>query len=155
MKKCRAVPIEERFWKHVQVTDTCWLWTGGTRSNGYGSVRLSRPRRIDNAHRVSYAMRYGPIPAGKIVCHRCDVPLCVRPDHLFIGSHAINMNDAIKKGRRLLGERHHKAKLCRSDVITIRKRYAAGESIKNIASDYPVHTSNIGYICRGAIWRHI
>lgn len=74
----------------------CWLWLGSLRS-GYG--RVSVQRRGYFAHRVSYEMHKGEIPSGAIVCHSCDTPICVNPDHLFCGTQRDNISDAIAKGR--------------------------------------------------------
>lgn len=94
----------KRFWKRVQKTDSCWIWTGTKLWNGYGSLSLGRARgfSIDQkhyAHRVSWLIHNGEIPDGIFVCHRCDNPICVRPDHLFLGTPLDNMRDMISKGR--------------------------------------------------------
>jgi hypothetical protein len=84
----------------VPVTESgCWLWTGVTVSTGYG--RLSRGRRGSYvfAHRASYQMHKGEIPAGMFVCHKCDTPTCINPDHLFLGTCAENTLDMWRKGR--------------------------------------------------------
>ena len=85
-----------RFWSNVRKTDSCWLWEG-YRNYGYGVFSVNR--RLMRAHRVSWIMAHGEIPKGLCVLHHCDVPACVRPDHLFIGSQADNVLDCIKKGR--------------------------------------------------------
>lgn len=87
----------DRFWAKVHKTDGCWLWTGGMYATGYGFTG-TRKRRL-YAHRVAYMLTYGPIPDGMQVCHHCDTPPCVRPDHLFLGNHAENAADRIAKGR--------------------------------------------------------
>lgn len=75
----------------------CWLWSGAMRKNGYGSI--SYRNKTIPAHRFSYAAFVAPIPVGLHVCHRCDNPSCVNPDHLFVGTRSDNMIDCSKKGR--------------------------------------------------------
>ena len=93
-----------RFWSHVEKTDTCWLWCGAT-NYGYGVMHIKRAHRL-RAHRVSWELSHGPIPLGLYICHRCDVKLCVRPDHLFLGTQVENMADMVLKGRGASGEKH-------------------------------------------------
>lgn len=71
----------------------CWIWLGGLQPSGYGIFRRTR------AHRLAWELYKGEIPDGKSVCHRCDIPSCVNPEHLFIGTQQENMVDAFKKGR--------------------------------------------------------
>jgi len=87
----------ERFWAKVNRTDSCWLWTGSKTIGGYGQFPYKRIPLL--AHRVSYLISCGDIPDGLIVCHHCDNPSCVRPDHLFVGTHKDNFEDMVKKGR--------------------------------------------------------
>jgi hypothetical protein len=84
----------ERFWARVEQGEACWRWTGYATPSGYGM------HQDLIASRVSYVLAVGPISAGLFVCHRCDNPICVRPDHLFLGTHSDNMRDAMAKGRR-------------------------------------------------------
>jgi len=93
--------VEERFWAkvdnagpppaHLPDLGPCWLWTASV-SNGRGSFR-SVHQRAELAHRISWELTYGPIPKGLVVCHRCDVGLCVRPEHLFLGMQQDNIAD--------------------------------------------------------------
>jgi len=75
----------------------CWIWMGAIWSRGYG--QWSRGAADRKAHRQSYREYRGEIPAGLHVLHHCDIPLCVNPDHLFLGTHTDNMRDKIAKGR--------------------------------------------------------
>ena len=83
----------------------CIIWQGST-SAGYGAVRVNGKTR--KTHRLSYEEYVGAIPAGMCVCHKCDTPLCINPDHLFIGTHDDNMKDMVAKGRssKLSGSKH-------------------------------------------------
>lgn len=94
--------VEERFLEKVRkVTNRCWLWTGGKgkRKDGLMSGRFWMDGKLWMASRASWELHYGPIPDGLCVCHHCDNPLCVRPDHLFLGTQKDNMQDASRKGR--------------------------------------------------------
>jgi hypothetical protein len=111
--------------------------------------------RHRRAHRVSYELAYGPIPEGLLVCHRCDNPPCVRPDHLFLGTNLDNMRDARAKGRNVHGETHPTAKLTLADVLEIRRAYAAREmDTYELAEKYGVRNPAISRIVRGDRWGH-
>jgi hypothetical protein len=146
----------ERFWQRVRVGDNCWTWEGSAHTNnGYGQFTLSQSRRVVT-HRAAWELTNGPIPEGLSVCHRCDNPKCVRPGHLFLGTHAENMADMGRKGRQRgpKGATHHKARLSEADVVDVRRRLAAGETQLAIGKMYNVHPTTIGYIARGKSWKH-
>lgn len=76
----------------------CWLWEKSLARKGYGVIHIKNKRK--SAHRYSWELYYGPVPKGLFVCHKCDTPSCVNPEHLFIGTHTDNMRDAKRKGRK-------------------------------------------------------
>lgn len=94
-----VLPTHLYFWKYAKMcgSEECWPWTGTTDQYGYG--RVVYMTHYFKAHRVSYEMKYGPIPVGMIVRHKCDNPNCVNPNHLEIGTQKDNMQDASKRGR--------------------------------------------------------
>lgn len=114
----------DRFWDLVAKSpdpDDCWLWTGAT-NRGYGAFSVKR--RYVSAHRFSYELHYGPLGSGEQACHKCDIkyPMgdwtyrrCVRPEHLFKGTHADNMRDKVSKGRHVSGLRLHPERAARGD----------------------------------------
>ena len=107
-------------------TDTCWIWQGATSSTGYGVFSLNGSSV--GAHRIAYTMTRGPIPKGMEICHRCDVPKCVNPSHMFIGTHADNMRDKALKRRapRLTGKSNGQSKITPALARAIFIRYKAG-----------------------------
>ena len=105
--------LPEFFWKRVKKTQICWIWTGRFDGVGYGIIQLGRGEKRKGAHRASWELHYGKIPDGLMICHHCDNPSCVRPDHLFLGTQKDNLQDASRKGRMKsagkgwLGKREH------------------------------------------------
>lgn len=111
-----------RFWSKVDKGEddccACWLWTGFRAPyNGYGKIKVGGKRGLAaQAHRVSWELHFGAIPAGMTVHHRCDVPACVRPDHLRVGTHAENMEDMARKGRQRRSLSDEQVRLVRSST---------------------------------------
>lgn len=151
----------DRFWSKIKKTDTCWLWTGGSSRGGYGVFVLRKPDRA-YAHRFSWYLENGDIPDGLLVLHRCDIPSCVRPDHLFLGTQQDNMDDMIAKGRQMdyrarvprnqNGSKNNMAKLTDDQVFQIRLRREAGEGPVALAREYGVTYGNIWKIVTGRGW---
>jgi hypothetical protein len=150
-----------RFWAKVRRTDDgCWLWRGARSSTGYGNFVLSpKPHaKLVKAHRFAYVLQVGEIPQGLAVCHRCDIPLCVRGDHLFTGTWTDNARDKESKGRHyhFRGEENPVSKLTESQVREIRFRYAAEDvSFVTLGGDYGVTGANVRHIVRRKTWRHV
>lgn len=147
---------EERFWSHVSDwndsdSDTCWLWTAGTYGNGYGSCSVNG--RSLRSHRYSYSLAFGTIPKGLVVCHHCDVPLCVRPSHLFLGTRKTNSDDRDAKNRTAHGDAHWNHKLTDAKVADITGRYAAGTTLAKLASIHGVSETTISRAVRGKQWK--
>ena len=152
---------QERWWEKVTKgdEDECWLFSGSIGRGGYGyfwdGESTERPKTV-GAHRWSYSHFVGPIPADLDVLHRCDNPPCVNPSHLWVGTHAENMADAVEKGRFSgvdAGGRHVVSRKNDWDrVREIRRRYRAGESRRDLASEYGLEYSTVRKIARGAMW---
>jgi hypothetical protein len=160
---------EERFWAkvdrngpipaHRPELGSCWVWTAG-KSRGYGLFHgFERPWR---AHRLSYLLCVGNIPAGLLVLHRCDNPSCVRPDHLFVGTDGVNIRDCIAKERRSpkqrfpRGEHNQGAKLAPAQVAELRRlAREEGWPLARLAERFGVHKGQAGKIVQGRKWAHL
>lgn len=138
--------------KLVPVTESgCWLWTAATDSHGYGKLGLGG-KRVVYAHRMSWELHNGPIPAGLWVLHKCDTPSCANPTHLFLGSQADNMRDMRLKGRAgdISGERAGLAKLTQTQADEIR---TAKGTHRSIAAAYGIDHSQVTRIKNGKQWK--
>lgn len=154
----------EAFWKKVVKSEGgCWIWTGTKDSHGYGVVEIgtrAQGRRNTGAHRIAWSLVRGPIPEGLCVCHRCDNPPCVNPEHLFLGTQADNLRDMSEKGRRVTtttrGERVAGSKLVPESVAEIRRLFALGGMTKAaLGKSFGVTEVQIGNIVKRRHWRHI
>lgn len=163
-----SASVEDRFWAKAQKSDDCWAWTANRNRRGYGKFCLNK--RQEPAHRVAYTLTYGDIPAGLWVLHHCDNPSCVRPDHLYLGTHQDNMQDRHNRGRAasgesngsrmhperiLRGERCSWAKLTTEQVAAIRQEYATTRvTLHQLAAKYGVGKSQIHNIVRRKVWNY-
>lgn len=160
-----STSLAERFWKHVNKDGPipphcpelgpCWLWTVTTDKRGYGRIMgEQRGHTVPRvASRVSWELQNGPIPEGMLVCHNCDNPTCVRPDHLFLGTAYDNAHDMDSKGRsRFRGEQHGNAKFTVSDILEIRSSELTQTALARI---YGVHPSTISNVISRKHWFHV
>jgi hypothetical protein len=139
-----------RFLGKIRKANGCWEWEGSLDSKGYGVVRMDGKQCV--ASRVSWEIHVGPIPEGMFICHHCDNPKCVRPDHLFVGSPADNAADAALKGRMRYGEKHGRHKLSEEDVRMIR---SSRSTTRQLSRDLGVARSLIYAIRNRLIWRRV
>jgi len=182
------VPVTDRLWAkvdkdgpappHRPELGQCWVWTGSRQKrSGYGTIVANG--RIELTHRVAYGLEHGGIPVGKHVLHACDNPPCVRPSHLFSGTHTENVRDSWQKGRakappqpradqrargerngtvlhpeRLArGERNGMSKLTIEQAVEIRARYLQGGIRQaQLAAEYGISQPMASMVCRGVTW---
>lgn len=128
----------------------CWLWQGRKAHYGHG-IFAYKGKQI-GAHRASWFLHGGKIPEGAMICHKCDVPACINPGHLYVGSAATNSQDAVSRNRVAHGERSGTAKLTTSDVRAIRMD---SRPTTHIARDYGVSNVLVGKIKRREIWARV
>lgn len=152
--------LVDRFFSKVDTSGDCWNWIGNRNPQGYGRINISKKLLL--AHRVSYEYAFGAIAEGLMICHHCDNPSCVRPEHLFAGTLADNMRDMVEKGRShgalplLQGEGHSQAKLTAEQVRIIRTRHAEDlVPLVTLSSEFKVSVEQISRIVRGQVWKHL
>lgn len=150
----------QRFWNKVNIEtpDKCWEWTGCRTPLGYGILMLpsidgSKRKRIF-AHRYSWDIHYGSLPQELSVCHHCDNPPCINPNHLFLGTTADNLRDMALKGRSQQGEKHHNVKITEATIIEIR-RLSEHMSMPEIAKSLGLQYLYVWHIVRRKKWKHI
>lgn len=150
----------ENFWSKVNKTETCWLWTGGTngrevRGISYGLFKLPKTRKNITAHRMSYTLAHGPITSDQWVLHKCDNPLCVNPDHLFLGDASANVADMISKGRQVnpdrSGEKNGRSVMSEDDVKLLKSLHGK-LSIAELIEKFGIKKSQIYRIINGQRW---
>lgn len=146
--------VESRFFAKVDKSGDCWLWTGVRVSKGYGALKIGgRHGKMVSAHRIAWELNNGKIPPGMHVCHRCDNPPCVRPDHLFLGSPSDNARDMIRKGRGRAGK-VRMGKVTELDVRLMRATFAlGGVKKKNLARLFGISPANACNIINRVTWK--
>lgn len=138
--------IDSLLSKTVASPNGCRIFTGCTQANGYGRVRLAG--KTDYAHRHMYRLSHGEIPAGMDVCHWCDVRGCINPQHLFLGTRADNMADAVRKGRQAKGFMLPQTKLTKNQREQIAQWAAQGALMKEIAAEFGISRPHAGYVAK-------
>ena len=149
----QLIPIADRFWPKIKKTSYCWNWLGAT-GNGYGRIANGTLNVPVLAHRVSWEIHNGPIPKGMLVLHHCDNRLCVRPDHLFLGNHANNMEDMAKKGRSTFGIKNPQAKLTDEKVLKIRILCLTMKD-SEVATLFGIGRKHVNGIIHKRCWKHL
>lgn len=150
---------EARFVARIVANPTtgCNEWLGAISSSGYGNVRIGK--REIGAHVAAFLHWRGEIPVGHFVLHHCDNKRCVRPEHLFSGTPMDNVADMDLKGRRRTvasrGAAHGNAKLCDSDVVTIRALRAAGSRVATVAARFSISAALVSHVCNRRVWKHV
>lgn len=120
--------------------------------NAKGYAQSSKNNKTVEGHRAAYEARFGPIPKGMCVCHRCDIPSCVNPNHMFLGAPKDNTKDASRKMRLAHGENHKSSKLTTAQVKEIK---ASNDTCEKVAKIYGVHWRTIHQIKTGETWKHV
>ena len=142
--------------KFIPVTESgCWIWMASLNPKGYGYFGYKG--KVLLAHRASYLLHCGEIPEGLLVCHECDVPACVNPNHLFLGTAKDNTQDMINKGRfklgvRHQGEAHYQSKLTEKQALDILN---SSKTYRVLAKEFNVSVTLIGKIKRREAWQHL
>jgi hypothetical protein len=150
----RYIPAngDARFWRKVETSDGCWLWRGARNTHGYGHLTVAGV--YWTAHRRAWVLAGNELAADREVCHRCDNRACVRPDHLFLGTHTENMQDAKAKGRIAVGDSHGRRRL-NADVVREVRRVRADEglSYKQLGARFGICAQQAHKIVRRHNWQ--
>lgn len=148
---------DKNFWKHVTKTSGCWLWCGAHGRTGYG--KLGYQGKDYEAHRFSWELHNGPIPAGLCVLHKCDTRDCIHPDHLFLGTKRENTHDALQKGHlhtphpKAQGSKHYHSVFTEADVIFIRANRTTRHA--DLAARFNVGVNAIRKVIYRESWQHL
>ena len=128
----------------------CFIWDLSVDKTGY--ARTTNNGKTVVGHRLAYKLAYGDIPEGIFVCHRCDIPSCINPQHLFLGAHSENMKDMVTKKRSAKHERHSQSKLNSEKVKSIRN---SNKNVSQISREFGVHRSTIRDVLDEITWKGI
>lgn len=161
LKVNNSSPSEHRFWSRVSKPldmdiSKCWLWTGFIFPDGYGTIRVHYKKL--RAHVYSWVLHFGPIQNNLLVLHKCDVPKCVNPSHLFLGTHLDNMMDKVQKGRQSKGLFNGRSKLSVANVQFIRREYryrSKTNGITGLAKRFGVTPHAIFCVVKYTTWKNV
>lgn len=169
-RKLKGTTLQSRILEQIKIASNgCWVWTGLKRASGKARDKKNRVHKLlpygvlkvngkgTSAHRASWMAFRGEIPKGKMVCHGCDNPPCVNPDHLFIGTNQTNMDDCVSKNRQAAGERHPKHKLTSEIVAKMKKLYRPWDrkrSVRVLAEKFGVGQTVAFYAIKGRRWKN-
>lgn len=154
-RQCKARSAERisAFWLNAKPSGDCLLWQASKNRKGYGWWNWCK--RPTLAHIVAFELTHGSIPDGLKVCHSCDKPSCINPQHLFLGTAHDNTQDMVRKGRVVRGERASPAKLTEEQARSILQRVGTGERQITLAREFGVSRSSIGRLISGDTWKHL
>ncbi len=141
---CTDHPAMAKFWAKVDRPEShtqCWLWLPGKAVGPYGKAEMFGKQWL--AHRLAFVLTHGTIPDELVVRHECDTPLCVKPQHLLLGTHYDNVLDKVQRGRQNRGTSHWRAQLSCEDVLEIRRMRKEGMSSKMLAGMFGVGQAQI------------
>jgi len=145
----------KNFWNKINKTESCWLWTGATNGRSYGLLKMPKTRKNITAHRMSYILHNGPITSEQWVLHKCDTPLCVNPNHLFLGDAAANTADMDAKGRRVnadnSGEKNGRS-IMNADKVRLARLLHGKFSLTALTKIFGVSKSQIHRIVTAQQW---
>ena len=148
--------VKKKLLSSIKINENgCWEWQKAKHRQGYGHCPYKRKCLL--AHRVSWMVFKGNLPDDILVCHHCDNPPCINPDHLFLGTDKDNTLDHIKKGKskKSRGENHYFSKLTEKEVKEMRKMRERKIKIKDISRKFNIHVSTAKNICLRKSWKHV
>lgn len=149
----RQLPFWERVTLQTELRGECHIFTGHTDECGYG--RIHNGRKLVRLHRATWEREHGQIEPGMEVCHECDTPACINPDHLFLGTHKENIEDCVRKGRNQRGSQKYNAKLTEDTVRAIKAAMARGATNAALGREHGISACCMSRIRHGIKWKHV